>query len=392
MPTATPPPPPACSTPPATTPPSSTPRPSGCCARRSTGSRPRARRGSPPRCARDDWYADFIEFLARERAFATLLTPARDAGGRPRQALGHRAQRRLQRDPRLLRAALLVRVAGHDPRARPDLAERQRRGPPARGASCSSEGAVFAFGLSEREHGADIYSTDMVLTPDGDGGFRATGGKYYIGNGNVAGMVSVFGRRADVEGPDGYVFFAADSPHPAYKLIKNVVHAQMYVSAFELEDYPVRRRGRPAHRRRGVRGGAQHDQRRQVQPRLLLDRDGRALLLRDGHPGRGPGPVRQARDRVRPGPADPLRGLRPPAGGQALRRAGGRLRAQREPRGPPLPALHADQQDAGDDGGRAHRAPARRGDLGEGLRARLLLRRARRTSSTGCPSSRAPST
>ena len=87
-----------------------------------------------------------------------------------------------------------------------------------RGASCSSEGAVFAFGLSERDHGADIYSTDMVLTPDGDGGFRANGGKYYIGNGNVAGMVSVFGRRADVEGPDGYVFFAADSPHPAYKL------------------------------------------------------------------------------------------------------------------------------------------------------------------------------
>ncbi len=51
----------------------------------------------------------------------------------------------------------------------------------------------------------------MVLTPDGEGGFRANGGKYYIGNGNLAGMVSVFGRRADVEGPEGYVFFAADS-------------------------------------------------------------------------------------------------------------------------------------------------------------------------------------
>src|SRR4051794_15126260 len=29
----------------------------------------------------DEWYADFIEFLAREKAFATLLTPARDGGG-----------------------------------------------------------------------------------------------------------------------------------------------------------------------------------------------------------------------------------------------------------------------------------------------------------------------
>ncbi len=31
----------------------------------------------------DVWYADFIEFLARERVFATLLTPARDAGSDP---------------------------------------------------------------------------------------------------------------------------------------------------------------------------------------------------------------------------------------------------------------------------------------------------------------------
>src|SRR5687767_8740919 len=31
----------------------------------------------------EDWYGDFIEFLARERAFATLLTPARDAEGDP---------------------------------------------------------------------------------------------------------------------------------------------------------------------------------------------------------------------------------------------------------------------------------------------------------------------
>ncbi len=36
-------------------------------------------------------------------------------------------------------------------------------------------------------------------------------------------MVSVFGRRTDVEGPDGYVFFAADSGHPAYQLVQNVV-------------------------------------------------------------------------------------------------------------------------------------------------------------------------
>ena len=38
-----------------------------------------------------------------------------------------------------------------------------------RAAELLEDGAIFAFGLSEKEHGADIYSTDMVLTPDGDG-------------------------------------------------------------------------------------------------------------------------------------------------------------------------------------------------------------------------------
>ena len=77
----------------------------------------------------------------------------------------------------------------------------------------------MAFALSEREHGADIYNTDLILTPagaDDEEGvvFRASGEKYYIGNGNVAGMVSVFSRRADVDGADGYVWFVADSAHP----------------------------------------------------------------------------------------------------------------------------------------------------------------------------------
>jgi len=187
----------------------------------------------------DAWYSDFIEFLAGERAFATFLTPARDAG----DAAGKRwdtARNAVFNEILGFYGlpywyAWQVTILGLGPiwQSENDTAR-------ARAARLLDDGAVFAFGLSEREHGADIYSTDMILTPDGDGGFRASGGKYYIGNGNVAGMVSVFGRRNDVEGPDGYVFFAADSAHPAYKLIGNVVHGQLYVSAFELDQYPVR--------------------------------------------------------------------------------------------------------------------------------------------------------
>lgn len=97
------------------------------------------------------------------------------------------------------------------------------------------QGHIFAFGLSEKEHGADIYSSDMIVSKS-ESGYVATGGKYYIGNGNTAGIVSVFGKLEDT---NEYVFFAVDSQHPNYKLIKNVVNSQSYVSEFRLENYPL---------------------------------------------------------------------------------------------------------------------------------------------------------
>src|SRR5829696_4977617 len=187
----------------------------------------------------DVWYDDFIDFLGRERVFATLLTPARDGGGDPgkrwdtarnavfNEILGFYGLPYWY--------AWQVTILGLGPIWQSENVAARRRA-----VEQLEQGGVFAFGLSEREHGADIYSTDMLLTPVAGGGLKANGGKYYIGNGNVAGMVSVFGRRDDVDGPDGYVFFAADSAHPDYKLVSNVVHGQLYVSAFDLEDYPVR--------------------------------------------------------------------------------------------------------------------------------------------------------
>ncbi len=179
-----------------------------------------------------EWYADFLDFIASEQAFATFLTPGSEGGtwdtaricafGEVLAFYGLGYWYTWQ-----------VSILGLGPIWQSaNTAARQRA------AGLLRDGAVFAFGLSEKEHGADIYSTDLLLTPTADG-FVANGQKYYIGNGNVAGMVSVFGRRTDVEGPEGYVFFAVDSAHPAYRLEKNVVASQMFVSAFSLVDYPV---------------------------------------------------------------------------------------------------------------------------------------------------------
>ena len=185
------------------------------------------------------WYGEYLDFIGEEGLFAKFLTPASDAGD--------------DADKRWDTARICafnevsafyglqywytwqVTILGLGP-----IWQSANSAARERAATLLDGGAIFAFGLSEKAHGADIYSTDMILTPDGDGGFSATGGKYYIGNGNLAGMVSVFGRRADVDGEEGYVFFVADSQHPNYKLVKNVCNSQNYVSAFELEDYPVR--------------------------------------------------------------------------------------------------------------------------------------------------------
>jgi alkylation response protein AidB-like acyl-CoA dehydrogenase len=186
-----------------------------------------------------EWYADFLEFVKRERVFSTLLTPAAEAGDDEDKRWDTTRICAFNEITGFYGLAYWytwqVSILGLGPIWQSANTEAKKRA-----AELLDDGAIFAFGLSEREHGADIYSTDMILTPNGDGGFTASGGKYYIGNGNLAGMVSVFGRRADVEGPDGYVFFAADSSHPAYELVQNVVNAQMYVSEFKLDDYPVR--------------------------------------------------------------------------------------------------------------------------------------------------------
>jgi acyl-CoA dehydrogenase len=76
----------------------------------------------------------------------------------------------------------------------------------------------------------------MMLYPQEDGTYKANGDKYYIGNGNEAALVSTFAKIAD---SGQYVWFAVDSQHEKYELIKNTVNQQNYVSEYALHDYPI---------------------------------------------------------------------------------------------------------------------------------------------------------
>ncbi len=195
------------------------------------------------------WPADFVEFVKREKLFATFLTPSEYAEGD--------AEKRWDAARNAALSEILgfygltywyteqVTILGLGP-----IWQSENKDAKLKAADDLEAGEVMAFGLSEREHGADVYNTDMVLMPaseeDRANGilYRATGEKYYIGNGNVASMVSVFGRRGDIDGSldkeKANVFFAVDSQHENYHLIDNVVHMQIYVSTFRLENYPVR--------------------------------------------------------------------------------------------------------------------------------------------------------
>jgi len=179
------------------------------------------------------WYADFIGFVKKERIFARLLTP---------QEYGKEGCRwdtvRICDFNEILGFYGLpywytwqVTILGLGPIWMGD-----NEGKKWETAQRLENGEIFAFGLSEKEHGADLYSSEMSLTPMGEGSYMADGGKYYIGNANEAGLVSVFAKDSDT---DEYVFFTADPTHKNYDLVKNVVSSQSYVAEFGLSAYPV---------------------------------------------------------------------------------------------------------------------------------------------------------
>ncbi len=178
------------------------------------------------------WYTDFLDFVARERIFASLLTPAEYGADDCRWDTY-----RISEFAEIIGFYGLsywypfqVTALGLGPIWMSDNEDAKRKA-----AAQLEQGEVFAFGLSEKTHGADVYKTDMILTPS-EHGWTASGEKYYIGNANVARMVSTFGKIGET---DEYVFFSADSHDDRYELKKNVVNSQNFVANYALHDYPV---------------------------------------------------------------------------------------------------------------------------------------------------------
>ncbi len=182
------------------------------------------------------WYREFVDFIGRERIFAKLLTPQAYAEGDPDcrwdTARNNEYSELLAFYGLGYWYCFQVTILGLGP-----IWMSPNETAKGKAARLLKEGAIFAFGLSERAHGADIYATETTLTPRGEDDWAANGEKYYIGNGNEAEMVSTLGKVKD--GTDDFVFFVTNYHHKAYELKKNVISHQEYVSNFALHDYPV---------------------------------------------------------------------------------------------------------------------------------------------------------
>jgi len=181
------------------------------------------------------WYSDFLEFLKKNQIFATLLTPAKYADGNENARWD---TRRICDFNEILGFYSLshwytwqVSILGLGP-----IWMSTNEDVKTKTVQLLKDGHIFAFGLSEKTHGADLYASDMSLTPLGDGHYVADGGKYYIGNANEAGIVSTFGKNSET---DEYVFFAVNPEHENYDLIQNVVVWESYVAEYALNGYPI---------------------------------------------------------------------------------------------------------------------------------------------------------
>ena len=175
------------------------------------------------------WYRDFLDFVRDERIFATMCTPAGYGAPDSRwdtwrvcefgEILGFYGLPYWYTWQVTVLGLGPIWMSGNE-------AVKQRT------ARLLEEGGIFAFGLSEQQHGADLYSTEMRVEPQGDGIYQANGRKYYIGNANAAALISTFGRLGDE-----WVFFAVDPGRAGFTCVRNVVHSQNYVAEFELDDY-----------------------------------------------------------------------------------------------------------------------------------------------------------
>ncbi len=108
-------------------------------------------------------------------------------------------------------------------------------------------GGLFAFGVSEKAHGSDLFSNEFSVRA-GAGGATADGSKYYIGNVNAASMVTILAKEIAVKPGAAsrrapFIFFALrPGEATAYQNVRKTrtlgVRAA-FVGQFDVKGHPL---------------------------------------------------------------------------------------------------------------------------------------------------------
>jgi acyl-CoA dehydrogenase len=104
------------------------------------------------------------------------------------------------------------------------------------------QGNLLAFGVSEKDHGADLLANEFTVRELAEGRFVASGKKYYIGNVNAASIISIMAREGDAAGRRSVPILFALRPKQSkafgsVKKIRTLGVRSAFVGEFEVKDH-----------------------------------------------------------------------------------------------------------------------------------------------------------
>ena len=191
----------------------------------------------------EDWYQDWIDYQAKHGIYASLLSP------RKYSSRGHQFD--LQKLTRFVEVfayfspahaySLHVSLLGLSAILVSDNESLKREA-----VARLENGELFALAISERDHGADLFANEFAIHRTGADARVADGQKYYIGNANAAGLVSVLARTVeeDSAGPtrrSDFMFFAIRPDEtPAFQQVQKIRTSGIrsaFVGQFEVRNH-----------------------------------------------------------------------------------------------------------------------------------------------------------
>ena len=191
---------------------------------------------------REQWYGDWLAYQAEHRLYATVLSP--------REYSSFGAELNLLRLTRFLEVfayfspshgySLQVTFLGlFSILMGTNSALKQEA------VKLIEDGGLLAFGVSEKMHGSDLFGNEFTVRETTDGKFVANGTKYYIGNANVAAMISTMAQKeGPASGRDKRIPFVQIALRPRQstglqnsRKIHTLGVRAGYVGEFDVKDY-----------------------------------------------------------------------------------------------------------------------------------------------------------